>query len=183
MKATTIQLRRGTSAEWGSADPILAAGEPAYSIDTNDLRIGDGSSHWSDLPGSTMAPVRSVSGQTGDVLTSYAVILPLGDVAAGDIDMDLAAPVDIWTARLTGDAVSVAVTRPQSGTRIGSINITRDSTTRTAALTVESGVTVYWAGGAAVSLAPQAGEVLTLTVRATAGDAIVLAHVSRFRAP
>lgn len=47
--AVNIQLRRGTAAEWTSANPILASGEVGFETDTNQFRIGDGISVWSNL--------------------------------------------------------------------------------------------------------------------------------------
>jgi hypothetical protein len=44
-----LKLRRGTEAEWTSANPILEEGEPAFSTDTGELRIGNGTDHWADL--------------------------------------------------------------------------------------------------------------------------------------
>jgi cytoskeletal protein CcmA (bactofilin family) len=47
--ATRMQQRRGTASQWTSADPILAAGEIGFEIDTNKFKIGDGINHWDDL--------------------------------------------------------------------------------------------------------------------------------------
>lgn len=47
--ATRMQQRRGTAAQWTSADPILAAGEIGFESDTSKFKIGDGVNHWSDL--------------------------------------------------------------------------------------------------------------------------------------
>lgn len=44
-----IQLRRGTEAEWISLNPVLREGEPALSIDKNNIKVGDGTHHWSEL--------------------------------------------------------------------------------------------------------------------------------------
>ena len=44
-----IQLRRGTEAEWDSKNPVLVKGEPAYSVDVNKLKIGDGIHTWREL--------------------------------------------------------------------------------------------------------------------------------------
>jgi hypothetical protein len=41
-----IQVRRGTSAAWASANPTLASGEPGYDTTTKNLKIGDGSTAW-----------------------------------------------------------------------------------------------------------------------------------------
>lgn len=45
-----LTLRRDTAANWTSADPVLAQGEPGFETDTNRLKIGDGSTAWSSLP-------------------------------------------------------------------------------------------------------------------------------------
>ncbi len=44
-----MQQRRGTAAQWTSADPILEAGEIGFETDTNKFKIGDGVNHWEDL--------------------------------------------------------------------------------------------------------------------------------------
>jgi hypothetical protein len=46
----TIKLRRGTAAEWITANPLLAAGEPGFETDTGKHKIGDGNARWSKLP-------------------------------------------------------------------------------------------------------------------------------------
>lgn len=46
-----IQVRRGTTAEWEAASPVvLAAGEPGYDTTLKRLKIGDGATAWADLP-------------------------------------------------------------------------------------------------------------------------------------
>jgi len=45
-----IKIRRDTSSNWQTINPILAEGEIGYELDTGRLKIGNGSSHWSDLP-------------------------------------------------------------------------------------------------------------------------------------
>lgn len=47
--ATRMQQRRGTASEWTSANPILASGEIGFETDTNQFRIGDGVTNWSNL--------------------------------------------------------------------------------------------------------------------------------------
>ena len=37
-----IQIRRGTSAAWTAANPILAAGEFGLEVDTRRIKIGSG---------------------------------------------------------------------------------------------------------------------------------------------
>jgi len=69
--ADIIQLRRDTAANWASANPVLAQGEPGLDLDTNNLKWGDGSTAWNSLdyaiPSPTIAvPVRNtvMSGPT-----------------------------------------------------------------------------------------------------------------------
>lgn len=57
--AVQIQFRRGTAAEWTSANPILAVGEVGFVTDTGQFKIGNGSSNWAaltlqNLPATTM---------------------------------------------------------------------------------------------------------------------------------
>lgn len=47
--ATRMQQRRGTATQWTTANPVLAAGEIGYEIDTNKFKIGDGINQWSSL--------------------------------------------------------------------------------------------------------------------------------------
>jgi hypothetical protein len=47
--AVQIQLRRGTEAEWTTADPILAEGEFGFETDTGLFKLGDGSTSWVTL--------------------------------------------------------------------------------------------------------------------------------------
>jgi hypothetical protein len=44
-----IQMRRGTTSEWNSADPILNEGEIGYNSTLGSFKIGDGESDWSEL--------------------------------------------------------------------------------------------------------------------------------------
>jgi hypothetical protein len=46
---TQIQVRRGTAAQWTSANPTLASGEWGYESDTGLAKIGNGSTAWTSL--------------------------------------------------------------------------------------------------------------------------------------
>lgn len=46
---TTFQLRRGNSDTYTQKNILLAAGEPAFELDTGRLKIGDGETLWNDL--------------------------------------------------------------------------------------------------------------------------------------
>ena len=50
MSFIQFQFRRGTAAEWTTADPVLANGEPGLETDSDRFKIGDGITVWSLLP-------------------------------------------------------------------------------------------------------------------------------------
>jgi hypothetical protein len=47
--AVRIQMRRGTTSDWNTADPILNEGEIGYNTTLGQIKIGDGSTAWSSL--------------------------------------------------------------------------------------------------------------------------------------
>lgn len=47
---TTFQFRRGKAEVWAKNNPVLAAGEPAFELDTGKLKIGNGSDAYNNLP-------------------------------------------------------------------------------------------------------------------------------------
>lgn len=65
--ATQIQLRRGTEADWTSANPILASGEVAISTDLGTLKIGNGTSRWLSLPYISSTPSQVDSAISGAI--------------------------------------------------------------------------------------------------------------------
>jgi hypothetical protein len=73
--ATRMQQRRGTAAQWTSADPILAAGEIGFESDTGFFKMGDGTNHWSDL---------SYFKDLGDLAGSFDDYVPLTQKGAAD---------------------------------------------------------------------------------------------------
>ena len=47
--ATKIQLRRDSSADWTTINPVLSEGEVGFETNTGKFKIGNGSSTWSAL--------------------------------------------------------------------------------------------------------------------------------------
>jgi len=47
--ATRIQVRRGTTSQWNTANPTLEEGEIGYNSTLGQMKIGDGSTVWGDL--------------------------------------------------------------------------------------------------------------------------------------
>jgi hypothetical protein len=64
--ATHIQLRRGLSADWIAANPILPDGEPAVESDTHKIKVGDGITAWIDLPYASSTGTTGPQGPKGD---------------------------------------------------------------------------------------------------------------------
>ncbi|WP_197478747.1 hypothetical protein, partial [Rhodococcus sp. EPR-279] len=71
-----IQVRRGTTAQWTAANPILLAGEPGYDTTLEVFKIGNGTDHWGDLPageGMSEADADARYGRVWTPLTDYAI--------------------------------------------------------------------------------------------------------------
>jgi hypothetical protein len=47
--ATRIQVRRGTTSQWNTANPTLEEGEIGYNTTLGQMKIGDGATAWADL--------------------------------------------------------------------------------------------------------------------------------------
>ena len=47
--AVIIQIRRGTAAEWVTANPVLAQGELGVELDTLKFKVGNGITAWNSL--------------------------------------------------------------------------------------------------------------------------------------
>jgi len=73
--AVRIQFRRGTAAEWTSANPTLMDGEFGLETDTSKYKIGNGSTAWTSLAYSSL-PATAIESSTidakGDLLVGTA---------------------------------------------------------------------------------------------------------------
>jgi hypothetical protein len=90
--ATRMQQRRGTAAQWTSADPILAAGEIGFESDTGFFKMGDGINHWEDL---------SYFKDLGDLAGSFDDYVPLSQKGAANGVATLNADSQIPVAQLS----------------------------------------------------------------------------------
>lgn len=88
-RQSLLEFRRDTAANWTSANPVLAAGEPGWESDTNKLKIGDGSTAWNSLGYFSAAGsgVTSVDGISGAVVLHAGTNVTITDnsPSAGDI--------------------------------------------------------------------------------------------------
>jgi hypothetical protein len=74
---TQIQVRRGTAAQWTSANPTLAAGEWGLETDTLKTKIGNGATAWSSLAyqgAGTVTSITAGTGLSGGTITSTGTI-------------------------------------------------------------------------------------------------------------
>lgn len=88
---TQIQIRRGTAAQWTSANPTLGSGEFGYETDTGEFKIGDGSTAWNSLGYKASGTVTSITAGTG--LSGGTI------TTSGTIAIDTATTVDVSTAQ------------------------------------------------------------------------------------
>lgn len=132
MPTIQLQFRRGTAAEWSSANPQLAAGEMGIETGTNLFKIGNGSSRWNALSyGGLQGPTGPV-GAVSNVL-SGTVSAP-GLAFASDISAGLYLPassnIGFATAGIERMRVGSNVTIPTPmRARIVTSNITGTSAT------------------------------------------------------
>ena len=74
---TQIQVRRGTAAQWTSANPTLASGEFGFETDTGKVKIGNGSTAWTSLSylgAGTVTSITAGTGLSGGTITSSGTI-------------------------------------------------------------------------------------------------------------
>ena len=107
MSTVRIQVRRGTSTEWASVNPILAAGEMGLESDTNFIKFGNGTNTWTDL-GYANEPLSNLQNTLADyipvsdmgVANGVATLNSSGKVPASQLDI----------TELSQDAVAQAIT-------------------------------------------------------------------------
>ena len=114
----TITFRRGTAAQWATANPVLAAGEPGLDLDSGRLKVGDGRTPWFDL-----APfvARSADGAPGAAPPATSTIVLLGNsrIARERVgDQGGAAGMFVYANALAGGRFRVAAWSGVPGDRL-----------------------------------------------------------------
>jgi hypothetical protein len=89
MSTVRIQIRRGTAAQWTSANPTLAAGEMGVESDTRKTKIGTGSTAWTALAYANVVP-----SDLSNTLSDYLEVADRG-VANGVASLDAQGQVPI----------------------------------------------------------------------------------------
>ena len=69
-----IQLKRGTTSQWSSQNPVLSVGEPGYDTILKILKVGDGVTAWNSLSQYGVGP----TGATGASGTGGQVVINFG---------------------------------------------------------------------------------------------------------
>ncbi len=67
LPGSIMKVKRATAARWASEDPVLADGEIGYEKDTRKMKLGDGTSSWTQL--SYLAADGSGTGVAGQAAT------------------------------------------------------------------------------------------------------------------
>jgi hypothetical protein len=184
---TQVQIRRGTAAQWTSANPTLAAGEQGFETDTLKLKIGNGSTAWNSLAYVATGSVGTVTSVTAGTGLSGGTITSTGTIA-----------IDATVATLTGTQtlenktiLLPVITQPQAtptfsanaytlvagdagdillasnGSTAGTINIPTDASVNFA---IGTQITILNVGTGLITV--QATTSGTTTVRSTGATAI-----------
>ena len=68
-----FQLRRGTTSQWSTTNPVLAQGELAEDTTLYILKLGDGLTPWNSLPQYGIGPTGSTgpAGPAGQVILNF----------------------------------------------------------------------------------------------------------------
>lgn len=69
MSVRRILIRRSTSSEWSSADPVLRQGEIGLDLSEKRIKCGDGFKNWSQLEYIDDAGLNSLRTEYGTELT------------------------------------------------------------------------------------------------------------------
>jgi hypothetical protein len=108
-----IQVRRSTAAQWTSANPILASGEPGLETDTRKGKYGDGATRWVSLGYSWQSLATGPTGPAGGGLIGT---YPNPTIAPGAIGAGQITDGTVGSAELATGAVTT--------TKVGDLQVT-----------------------------------------------------------
>ena len=103
---TQVQVRRGTAAQWTSANPTLAAGEWGLETDTLKTKIGNGSTAWTSLAYQGAGTVTSITAGTG---LSGGTITASGTIAIDSTVATLTGTQTLTNKTLTDPKINLTI--------------------------------------------------------------------------
>lgn len=180
-----IQFRRGTAAQWTSANPTLAQGEMGMETDTYKFKIGNGSTAWNSLTygglSGDFAAAVSITNATAATSTSTGALKVTGGVG---IQGSLFAPtINATTSLVIGGATGITASGSNLVLPVATVGGPAQEKTFYRAGTVTTGVSVLrWYPAtnitiqnyiARVTSAPT-GSSLNVTVLLNGGSAATL---------
>ena len=105
---TQIQIRRGTAAQWTSANPTLASGEWGFETDTNKAKIGNGSTAWNSLAYIITGATGTVTSVTAGTGLSGGTITTTGTIAIDSTVATLTGTQTLTNKTLTDPKINLA---------------------------------------------------------------------------
>lgn len=124
-----LELRRDTAANWTSANPTLASGEPGLETDTGRVKFGDGATAWTTLAYLGAPAIQTVS-SSATVTPTFAndQVNITAQAAALNLANPTGTAVPAWgiVIRIKDNGTARAITY---GTQYRAIGVTLPTTT------------------------------------------------------
>lgn len=187
---TQIQIRRGTAAQWTSANPTLASGEWGFETDTNKAKIGNGSTAWNSLAYIITGAVGTVTSVTAGTGLTGGTITGTGTIAIDSTVATLTGSQTLTNKTLTTPVISSisnsgTITIPTGTLTLATLtgtetltNKTLTSPTLTDAVIRQSLLTPTFTTNAYTLVLTDQGDILLASNGATAGTITIPTNAS-----
>lgn len=173
---TQIQVRRGTAAQWTSANSTLASGEFGFETDTGKVKIGNGSTAWTSLGyigAGTVTSITAGTGLSGGTITSSGTIAlstPVSVANGGTGISSFGTGVATWLGTPSSANLASAVTdETGSGALVFGTSPTISGATLTNAIITQAILTPTFSANAYTLVLGDQGDILLASNGATAG--------------
>jgi hypothetical protein len=195
--AVRQQQRRGTAAQWTSANPILAAGEIGFETNTNKFKIGDGTNRWATLTYFTADAAAAIQdlidGAPGILDTLNELAAAVGDdanffatvtsnIAAAKSEAISTASADATSKSATAKSEAIATASSDATTKANNAKSGAEATAATALSAHEADTTNIHGIADTAALATKAyadtAEADAITAAGTAADSKIATAVA-----